>query len=650
MTPAQRHRRRRRIQAVVGLLLVAALIIVNGPPVFSFARSTYLSWKINTASYKRQYGHWVNLNIPDRDKINAVHAVMLNTGKVLIMAGSGNNIGNFRAGRFESVVFNPTNDTFKKIPTPYDMFCSGHYILPDGNVLIAGGTARYEVLSDRIRYAAGVITVTNRSPTHRLVLPVGTTFQAATGQLYRSTNQVTVPPARLVRQHENGTIVQSAQPSYTPDWVKAERPGKASASSTNRDYTIFGVPARVASYLNASSLAINRKKQNFWGTRKSYIFNIHTERYEKVSDLDIARWYPTLVGLKDGNVLAVSGLNGYGQSISGHSEEFSLKTHRWTMQPQLKHSFPTYPALFLMPNGDLFFTGASAGYGPQTKSWREPGIWNPNTNAFQPVTDGLQDSNEMETAGSIILPPAQNQRYAIIGGGGDGQSSLSTGRIDIVDLNSKHPSWRPDGTLPTGTRYPEVVITPNDGVVISGGSKDYRGMHGSDLMTAHMWMPNTATVSNLADPLVGRDYHSEGLLLPDGRILTLGGNPLFANKADTKPQVFRKQISIYSPPYLYDGSRPELTGGPSYLRRGQTASFTTPDSGSIVKARLMHPSAVTHVTDVQQRSVALTIKRQPGAIALTIPKGSGLVPSGWYMLFVDNGRGVPSVARWLHIS
>src|SRR5580693_839505 len=117
MTPAQRHRRRRRIQAVVGLLLVAALIIVNGPPVFSFARSTYLSWKINTASYKRQYGHWVNLNIPDRDKINAVHAVMLNTGKVLIMAGSGNNIGKFRAGRFESVVFNPTNDTFKKIPT-----------------------------------------------------------------------------------------------------------------------------------------------------------------------------------------------------------------------------------------------------------------------------------------------------------------------------------------------------------------------------------------------------------------------------------------------------------------------------------------------------------------------------------------------------
>src|ERR1700729_3983274 len=111
MTPSERRRRRIRIQAVVGLLLLAALLVVNGPPVFSFAKSTYLGWKINTAGYKRQYGHWVSLNIPSDKQVNAVHAVMLNTGKVLIMAGSGNNIGDFRAGRFVSEVFNPANNT-----------------------------------------------------------------------------------------------------------------------------------------------------------------------------------------------------------------------------------------------------------------------------------------------------------------------------------------------------------------------------------------------------------------------------------------------------------------------------------------------------------------------------------------------------------
>src|ERR1700761_5224532 len=173
MSPAQRRRRRRRIQGVVGLLLIAALLVVNGPPVFGFAKSTYLNWKVNTSSYKRQYGHWVNLDIPSDRQINAVHAVMLNTGKVLIMAGSGNNIGNFRAGRFVSEVFDPANDTFKKVPTPYDMFCSGHFILPDGNVLIAGVPTRYEVLANHIRYAAGVMAIANRSTTRSLTLPAG---------------------------------------------------------------------------------------------------------------------------------------------------------------------------------------------------------------------------------------------------------------------------------------------------------------------------------------------------------------------------------------------------------------------------------------------------------------------------------------------
>ncbi len=64
----------------------------------------------------------------------------------------------------------------------------------------------------------------------------------------------------------------------------------------------------------------------------------------------------------------------------------------------------------------------------------------------------------------------------------------------------------------------------------------------------------------------------------------------------------------------------------------------------------MHPSSVTHVTDVQQRSIALTITRAGGSVKLTVPAGAGLVPNGWYMLFVDNHRGVPSVARWVKIS
>ena len=79
--------------------------------------------------------------------------------------------------------------------------------------------------------------------------------------------------------------------------------------------------------------------------------------------MDLARWYPTLVGLKDGRVLAVSGLDGFGRIINGHNEIYDPKTKQWTSHPELQRTFPTYPSLFLMPSGKLFYTGSNAGYG-----------------------------------------------------------------------------------------------------------------------------------------------------------------------------------------------------------------------------------------------------------------------------------------------
>ena len=44
------------------------------------------------------------------------------------------------------MLWDPVKDTFKKIPTPDDLFCAGHTQLPDGKLLVAGGTQRYEKL------------------------------------------------------------------------------------------------------------------------------------------------------------------------------------------------------------------------------------------------------------------------------------------------------------------------------------------------------------------------------------------------------------------------------------------------------------------------------------------------------------------------
>jgi hypothetical protein len=187
-------------------------------------------------------------------------------------------------------------------------------------------------------------------------------------------------------------------------------------------------------------------------------------------------------------------------------------------------------------------------------------------------------------------------------------------------------------------------------VIIEAGSRYYRGIHGSDQFECHVFDPATGKLSSLAQPLVGRDYHSESLLLPDGRIVALGGYPLFGDKEDTAPGYFETRIEVYSPPYLYQGARPSITGGPRRMRLGGTAVFTSPQAGEIATASLIRPSAYTHVTNLEQRSIALGFSRTAKRIKVRIPRSVGLVPRGWYMLFVTNRHDTPSVAYWVHVS
>ena len=300
-----------------------------------------------------------------------------------------------------------------------------------------------------------------------------------------------------------------------------------------------------------------------------------------------------------------------------------------------------------MPSGNLFFTGSNAGYGPATGD-RMPGVWDVARNTFRGVP-GIRNPADLETSASLLLPPAQAQRYMVIGGGGVGESPSSTGRTAITDLRAPEPRFEPGPTLPQPTRYAEAVITPDNRVVIAGGSREYRGKHASDLLECHSFDPVTGKLTGLAAPQVGRDYHAEALLLPDGRIVTLGGNPLFGNSQDTSPGYFETKIEIYSPPYLYHGPRPRITGGPRSITLGGTADFSSPRPAEVQTVNLIRPSAYTHVTNLEQRSIALGYARTATGIRVVIPDSPGLIPPGYYMLFVTNGQATPSVAYWVHV-
>ncbi|MGH2849463.1 MAG: galactose oxidase early set domain-containing protein [Solirubrobacteraceae bacterium] len=125
---------------------------------------------------------------------------------------------------------------------------------------------------------------------------------------------------------------------------------------------------------------------------------------------------------------------------------------------------------------------------------------------------------------------------------------------------------------------------------------------------------------------------------------------MFGDSKDTTPGFFETRIEIYSPPYLYHGARPKISAGPRQLSRGGTYSFTTPNTSAIAGARLLAPSAVTHVTNTDQRSIELSVVHEKRSFRVTIPTSFGLLPSEWYMLFVTNAENTPSTAYWVHVS
>jgi hypothetical protein len=638
------RRKQRLVKALLTLLIAGGLVAINGPTLVSAGKNALHDYKINSQGYKERSGHWSILDVPAHMRVNAIHAALLHTGKVLIVAGSGNDRKQFNADKFHTVLWDPETDRFKRIDTPSDMFCAGHTFLPDGKLLIAGGTRRYEKLKENVTFAAGVMTVKNESPDGGpLRLPKGTEFLAKDGRAFHSTKEVVIEPATKTVAADGATTVKG---SATDVWVEATEKGSDSVVDKSTQFTISGTH-RDSDDVYGVAHSLTRAKQDYWGDDKSYLFDPVTEKYERVDNMTLARWYPTLVGLKDGRVLSVSGLDEFGRIIEGDNEIYDPQTKTWKAQPQLQRTFPTYPSLFLMPSGNLFYTGSNAGYGSDEVG-RHPGIWDLSDNSFEKVP-GLRDPRQTETSGSVLLPPAQDQRYMIAGGGGIGNSKKSTARTDVIDLNAARPHFEPGPDLEQPVRYPNMVITPDDKVVITGGSSGYRGESDSNQLLCHIYDPKGGGLTRMADPTVGRNYHSEALLLPDGRLITLGSDPLYSDADNQKPGTFERRIEIYSPPYLFQGDRPEIASGPEQVERGSSVWFGIPNVGNVRSARLLRPSAVTHVTDVDQRSIKLDTSRNGDGLDVTIPSSAGLVPSGWYMLFVTDLNGAPSKAHWVHV-
>jgi FtsP/CotA-like multicopper oxidase with cupredoxin domain len=365
----------------------------------------------------------------------------------------------------------------------------------------------------------------------------------------------------------------------------------------------------------------------FIGLESAYAFDPIAEQWVRLQSMTAGgRWYPTLVTLGDGRVFTVSG-------GPGQAEIYSSVTG-WAASPP-QGGWPLFPHLFLLENGHLFFDGGNVFANPIGTL---PGVLNAATSAFTNVgLPGGFDPNQRDHCGSVLLPPAQDQKVMILGGG-----DPAINKVHIIDLKVSSPAYVAAASLHHARFHVNAVLLPDRTVLASGGNGQSESAP-TAVLEAEIYHPTSNAWSLAAKAQVARMYHSIALLLPDGRVLAAGSNP---NRRDDE-----LRLEIFHPPYLFRGPRPIIESVLQEIQYGATLTIHTPNARDIKWVEIIWPMATTHSCETGQRIVDLPFKAENLChLHAQVPKQPNLAPPGWYMLFLVNHAGIPSVAKWVHLT
>ncbi|BAY23246.1 hypothetical protein NIES2100_30100 [Calothrix sp. NIES-2100] len=376
----------------------------------------------------------------------------------------------------------------------------------------------------------------------------------------------------------------------------------------------------------------------------THIFNNQTNQWSLYQNMNTGRYYPSSTLLSNGNILVTGGSY---PSDADTPEIFESGTWRSLSNAKIPFALPKgfidntsyFPWTQVAPNGKIFYAGP------------ESSLRYLDTNSTGAIAsvgdrDGIfrdYGSYAMYTKGKIL-----------VAGGGPAPKSTYT-----IDINGTQPLVSRTTDLTYGRRQQNLTILADGQVLVTGGNSNPNGKDGQpgsqfDLNTAvyaaEVWNPNTGQWKTLASMAKPRQYHSTALLLPDGRVVVAGGVCGPCGAAGHNEQ----NAEIFSPPYLFqlDGKlavRPTISFAPDSLNYGQAFSVTSSASASIAKVHLIKLGAVTHATNFDQRLVPLSFSTSGTTLNVTAPANANLAPPGYYMLFLVNSAGVPSVAKIIQV-
>jgi hypothetical protein len=377
------------------------------------------------------------------------------------------------------------------------------------------------------------------------------------------------------------------------------------------------------------------------GLADTTIFNPSNNTWTREPDMSVGRWYPTATEMGDGKVFVLAGDNIVqnqpgtahaftDSSVNSLPEVFDPVANQWTDLTSSKINSPLYPQLFVLSDGRIVDVGPDT-----TTRTITPGTWQwqtLGTSPFDAMSAVMYRPDKIMKAGAWADPDF------------NGTSAYAAhGRTAVLDMTQASPAWRETAAMNFPRSYENLTLLPDGTVLASGGESSSDGVDLTKaVLPAEIWDPTTEKWTTVASLTNGREYHSTSLLLPDGRVLMAGGGQLPGSGATDQ-----KNAEIYSPPYLFKGARPTISSTPGTIQYGSNFTVQTPDAASITKVALIRTPSVTHAFDQNARYIPLSFTAGSGQLTVQAPANGNAAPPGYYMLFILNGNGVPSVASFV---
>ena len=377
---------------------------------------------------------------------------------------------------------------------------------------------------------------------------------------------------------------------------------------------------------------------------------------ENVKELSLqqGRWYPSAMVMANGSILVVGGEEGSnGRAIptlevlpkpAGGTVVFADYLNR-------TDPYNLYPFLTVLPSGGIFIAYYNEARILDERTFDTiktlpnlPGaVNNPKGGRTYPL-EGTQ----------VLLPqyaPYTEPLTVLICGGSTSGGGFALDNCVSTQPEAAEPKWVLE-RMPSRRVMPCISALPDGTYLILNGA--HQGEAGFGLATdpnnnAVLYDPSkplNTRFTVMANTTIDRLYHSESMLLADGRVLVSGSDP----QDGVHPEEYR--VEVFMPPYLLSGApRPSYTIQNKDWAYGAgvqiIVALPSSNTGSM-RVSLLGAESSTHGNSMGQRTIFPAFTCAGTTCTITAPPNAHVCPPGWFKLFVLDGP-TPSIGQWLRI-